>query len=509
MDYLSPHSYWLETADHPAIAPPLTADIETEILVLGAGLTGLTVADMLLQHGRRVVVLEAGRIGAGTSSGTSGHLDAHPEIGAKSLIDACGLDAARRVIGGRVHATDIIEQRCQTFGADCDFRRVDGYYYTEQPKHASRLREELSRCSDLGLDVSEATDVGLPFPTAYAMRVAGMARFQVVAYLRHLAAAVRQAGGVIYEQTTAQPPTGGTPCTVETAGGTVRARAVVVATHSPYLGLSQFDARVAAYQSYVIAVRPEQPVPDALYWDDDSPYHYTRIASSDDPNLLIVGGADHKTGQPHGSGSDERDAFGTLEDYAMTHFGKLSVERRWSAEYFHSSDGLPFIGAVPLMQNVYMATGFGGEGLTYGPLAARVLADLLIGRENPLADIFSPARINALAAAKDLVTENLNVAKEMVTGFFAGQKVESLEGIPFGGGQVVTFKGQKVAVYRDPGGVLHALSPVCTHAGCTVEWNDAEKTWDCPCHGGRYTATGERAYGPPASDLLPSDFTEP
>jgi nitrite reductase/ring-hydroxylating ferredoxin subunit len=329
------------------------------------------------------------------------------------------------------------------------------------------------------------------------VKLPGMARFHPMAYLQRLAEAVTEGGGAIYESTFAQPPEGGDRPSVKTSRGTIRANAVLVTTHSPYLGISNFDMRVAPYQSYVIAARCRNPIADALYWDDEDPYHYVRIAGTSDPHLLLIGGADHKTGQS----VDERDGWMKLEDYARQRFGDIDIEHRWSAEYFQPDDGVPFAGAVPSMKNVYLATGFSGVGLTFGTACGRLLADLAAGRDSELAAVLSPARIKPLAEAADFLKENLNVAKEYVKGTFEGKKIDSLDEVPAGEGQLVRFKGHTLAVYRDRSGLTHAMSPICTHAGCNVHWNPAESTWDCPCHGGRYAATGERIYGPPPQDL--------
>jgi glycine/D-amino acid oxidase-like deaminating enzyme/nitrite reductase/ring-hydroxylating ferredoxin subunit len=496
---ISPRSYWLETGGGKSRpSSPLAGDVTTDVAIIGAGITGLTAADHLARRGRKVIVLEAGRIGSGTTGGTSAHLDAHPEREPRTYLRDFGEEGAKSLTRARLQAIDHIEQRIRELGGDCDFRRVDAFLYTEDPKHCDQLREQVSGFKEIGLESQiVGTAIGLPFTPAFAVKVPRMARFHPIEYLHLLADSVVKAGGAIHENTFAQPPEGGDGPTISTNRGTVRANAVLVTTHAPYLGISNYDMRVAPYQSYLIAARTEKPIGDALYWDDADPYHYIRIASSTDPGLLLIGGADHKTGQA----VDERDAWMKLEDYARRRFGRITVERKWSAELFEPDDGVPFAGAVPSMKNVFLATGFSGVGLTFGTACGGLLADLVSGRDNEFASIFSPARIKPLAEASDFVKENLNVAKQYVKGTFEGKKIESLDEVPSGEGQLVRFKGQTLAVYRDKAGLVHALSPICTHAGCNVHWNPAEGTWDCPCHGGRYAATGERIYGPPPRDL--------
>jgi nitrite reductase/ring-hydroxylating ferredoxin subunit len=254
--------------------------------------------------------------------------------------------------------------------------------------------------------------------------------------------------------------------------------------------------RQAPYQSYVLALRVHDELPDALYWDDEQPYHYIRLADSNDPHLLIVGGADHKTGQ-----ADERQQFDRLAEYAAQRFRIQSVEQRWSAELFEPSDGVPFIGRVPRSEHLYLGTGYSGTGLTYGTAAGMLLSDLLLGRASPDAEVFSPSRFKLWAAAPGLLSENLDVARRYIADRFGAEKLDSLEKVPVGEGRRVDYEGDACAIYREESGQIRVLSAVCPHAGCHVQWNSAEKTWDCPCHGSRFAATGERLYGPASADL--------
>jgi Rieske Fe-S protein len=263
------------------------------------------------------------------------------------------------------------------------------------------------------------------------------------------------------------------------------------------LGVSQWDTRVHPYQSYVIGARVNDTVPDALFWDDAQPYHYIRKASSQEPDLLLIGGADHKTGQ----GANERDHFTKLEDYAAERFSIKSIDYRWSAEFYEPVDGLPYVGRVPGREHLFLATGYAGTGMTLGTVAGKLVADLILNRDNPLATPLNPGRVTMRASAGTFVSENLNAAYHYVADRFAGERIESIEQVAPGTGRLVTLQGKQRAVYRDASGHPYILSPVCTHAGCIVQWNEAERTWDCPCHGGRYTAEGKCFYGPPPHDL--------
>jgi Rieske Fe-S protein len=227
------------------------------------------------------------------------------------------------------------------------------------------------------------------------------------------------------------------------------------------------------------------------------------LASSEDPRLLIVGGADHKTGQAHA-----KDHAAKLREYVSQRFSVQHIKQQWSAEFFEPADGLPMIGRVPMTVHLYLATGYSGTGLTYGTAAGKILAEMVLAGSSPDGEPFSPARIKPLAAAKGAVRENLNAALHLVGDRFDVEQIDSFDSLPNGEGRIVKWKGEKHAAYRDEQGQLHLLSPVCTHAGCFVQWNNAERTWDCPCHGGRFSPTGDRLYGPPASDLVKHQFKE-
>jgi glycine/D-amino acid oxidase-like deaminating enzyme/nitrite reductase/ring-hydroxylating ferredoxin subunit len=489
-------SFWQETSDTwAAHYPALDAALHVDVAVIGGGLTGLTAALHLRQAGRRVAVLESGHIGSGTTGFTSGHLDATTDTPLSRLILDFGEERAATIAAANREAIDQIELRCRQYN-NCEFSRIPSYQYTETADGLGKLQEQCAAGRKLGYRCWFTRQVPLPFPCVGAVQVEHQARFHPLHYLQQMAAELHALGGEVFENTACLPPQGGSPCHVDTDGGRVTADAVVIATHSPFLGISQFEFRVFPYQSYVIAARVEDPPTDALYWDDADPYHYLRLASAADPTLVLIGGADHKTGHP----GDERLRFEELENYAARRFAVRGIEQRWSAQYYAPADGLPHIGRVPGSDNLLMATGFAGTGLTWGTVAGSLIARMILGQRHPLEDILNPGRLTLMASTGEMVAENLDVIRRFAVDRFTAPRSSEDEIAP-GSGRVITQHGRTQAIYRDASGDLHRFSAVCTHAGCIVHWNEAEQTWDCPCHGGRFTAHGQRFAGPPAHDL--------
>ncbi len=489
-------SFWQETSGNWATHyPALDTALHVDVAMIGGGLTGLTAALHLRKAGQRVAVLEAGHIGDGTTGFNSGHLDATTDTPLARLILDFGLENAATIAAANREAIEQIEQRSREYEG-CAFCRISSYQLTETAAGLARLQDQCAAGRKLGYNCWFTRQVPVPFACVGAIQVEQQARFHPLNYVQQMAAELHSLGGEIFENSACSPPTGGNPCRVDTEGGSITAGAVVVATHAPFLGISQFEFRVFPYQSYCLVARVDDPPADALYWDDAEPYHYLRLAEPSDPSLVLIGGADHKTGQP----GDERQRFAELESYAAERFEVRAIEHRWSAQHYVPADGLPHIGRVPGEENLFLATGFAGTGLTWGTVAGSLLARMILGQRHPLEEILNPGRLTLMASTGDMVAENLDVIRRFAADRFAAPN-QSEDAIPPGSGRVIRQHGRMQAIYRDAAGDLHRFSPVCTHAGCIVHWNEAERTWDCPCHGGRFTSQGKRFAGPPPRDL--------
>ncbi len=491
---------WDDGAEMPEY-PALSGDERVDVAIVGAGITGLTAARLLVREGKRVAVLDQGRVGSGTTGGTTAHVTQVLDIRFKELLSKWNREDARVVVDSSRAALELIAALVEEDGIDCDFARVPAFLYTEHRDEVSWLEEEVTAAHEAGIPAELAGELPLPFPVAGAVRFEDQARFHPLQYLASLAATVHRNGGRIHENTRVVDVDPGEPCRVKTERGTVTADSVLFATHTP-AGFSLLHAELEPLRSYVLGVRLRggaEP-PDGLFFDLADPYHYTRRHG----DVLIVGGADHKTG--HG---DPEGSYRTLEEYVRRRWDVESIDYRWSAQFYHPPDGLPMIGESLSSSRVFLATGYSGAGMVYGTLGGMLMADLALGRENPWARVYRPSRIKPLAAGPQVAKLNLEVAVDFVKDRVASPKIRDLSEIPAGEGRVVEIEGERVAVYREASGAVHAVSPVCTHAACVVRWNAAEKTWDCPCHGGRYSPDGQVLEGPPVKGLRPVQLRIP
>jgi glycine/D-amino acid oxidase-like deaminating enzyme/nitrite reductase/ring-hydroxylating ferredoxin subunit len=487
---------WWKTVEMPEY-PELGGDARADVAIVGGGITGLTAARLLVAEGKRVAVLEQGRIGGGTTGGTSAHVTQVPDLRYRDLRSKWGTDSLRTVVESSRAALDRIARLITEDAIDCDFARIPAYLYTESAEEVSKLEEEAEAAREAGMAAGLVREVPLPFPVAAAVHYEDQARFHPLSYLAALARTVHRNGGRVHEGTRVVEVEAGEPCRVRTERGTVTADTVLFATHTP-AGFSLLHAELEPLRSYVLALklRNGEP-PDGLFFDTADPYNYTRRQG----DLLLVGGKDHKTGE---DGKPE-ESYRALEEYARQRWEVESIPYRWSAQFYDPPDGLPLIGRALTSKHVFVATGYSGVGMVFGTLGGMLLADFALERENPWAEVYRPSRIKPLAAGPHVAKLNLEVAATFVKDRVTLPKIHDLSEVRAGEGRVVELGGEKLAVYREESGALHAVSPVCTHAGCLVHWNAAEKTWDCPCHGGRYTPDGKVLEGPPVKGLAPVD----
>jgi glycine/D-amino acid oxidase-like deaminating enzyme/nitrite reductase/ring-hydroxylating ferredoxin subunit len=438
-------------------------------------------------------------VASGQTHLTTAHLSSEIDDRYIEIQRIHGEEGARLAAQSHSAAIDLIEAITRDEAIDCDFARVDGFLFNSPKQPPDLLDREYDAAAKTGvLDV--AWEERLPieaFDSGRCLKFGRQGQFHPVKYLRGLVKAIQEKGSEIYCHSHVKRIQGGKDAKVEIENGPkVSCSAVVVATNTPVNDMFAIHTKQAPYISYVIGIRiPLGSVPQALYWDTEDPYHYIRLQEDDESpghEVLIVGGEDHKSGQAQ----DNTERWFRLEQWAREHFAPQGeVVYRWSGQVMETIDGLGFIGRNPGDDdNVYICTGDSGMGMTHGTIAGMLITDLILGKENPWAKLYDPSR-KPIGAAGEFAKENLNVAAQYASWVTPGEVKDANE-IPSGCGAVMWDGMKKVACYRDGSGRLHKMTAVCPHLQCIVDWNDAAKTWDCPCHGSQFAATGEVVNGP-------------
>jgi glycine/D-amino acid oxidase-like deaminating enzyme/nitrite reductase/ring-hydroxylating ferredoxin subunit len=495
-------SLW-RAGKRPTAFQPLAEDAETDVCIVGAGVTGLSLA-YLLSATHRVLVLEKDFVGAGDTGRSSAHVTRVLDDDYGTLAKRFGEEGARTAATAHGAAIDFIERVATEESIECGFERLDGYLVGE-PGEDERLEQMRDSAMLAGIE-DVVLEVEAPFPehrAAPALRFPRQAQIDPWRYVNGLAEAVRRRGGIIQTGTQVTRVSDGAKARAETAHGPiVRASAVVLATHAPLGGKPGIHARLEAYRTYVIAgAVPKGAVPKMLLWDTGSPYHYVRLAPrSDSEDLLIVGGEDHRTGTP-----SEGSPYEKLEGWARERFPMLgAIEHRWSGQVFEPSGGLGFVSGSSTKEREFYATGHSGNGLTHGTLSAILLAFHLTEgeHEHDWNSVFDPGRKTldaALRIAKQGVATVAGLGERLT-----GEELDSSDQVRPGQAAVVGRGKARMAVYRESNGRLWECSAVCSHMGCIVRWSEAERSWDCPCHGSRFDTSGHVLEGPATQDLTPA-----
>src|SRR3954471_9995745 len=493
-------SLWVDTApqtDYPALRPGLHVDVA----VLGGGIAGLTTALLLKRDGASVAVVEAGRVGAGVTAYTTAKDASLHGIQYQPVASSFGDDGARAYAEANEAGLQQVADLVDELKIDCDFRRKPAFTYAEDDSDRRTIEDEVEAAQRGGLDAHSPTETDLPWPVAAAIRVDDQAEFHPRLYLIALAKAVAGRGSHVFERTRATAVAGGKEhVRISTAVGELTADQVVLATHFPFLDRGGYFARMHPERSYGLGLylRRGARAPQGMYLSTESPSHTVRSHPTERGEMVIAGGESHKTGQ----GGDTAARVARLEDWARERFDVASIEYRWSTQDNMPVDGVPFIGRLaPFQKRLWVATGFMKWGLTNGTAAGMILTDLIGGRDNPWASLFDATRFKPIASAKELVKENANVGVRFVGNHVGRPDVRSVEALAPGQAGIVRRGAGKVAAYREDDGTLHTVSAVCTHLGCQVKWNEAERSWDCPCHGSRFDPTGRVIQGPAVKDL--------
>jgi len=493
-------SVWMAT-QAVGLYPQMETDIaNVDVCIVGAGITGLTTAYLLVKNGKSVVVVDDGPIAAGETERTTAHITNVIDDRYFEIVRIHGAARAKLAADSLTKAIDTIESIVNELKIDCDFQRLDGYLFLGEKDSDSILHNEfeaITKFSLLDVERVEMLPFGLQVP---ALKFPRQAQFHILKYINALCEAVVSLGGRIFSYEHVDSIKDGDTVSISTKNGkTVNAKNLVIATNSPISDRFQVHTKQAAYRTYAVGARIERGIiPYALYWDTEEPYHYVRIAPlSETQDMLIVGGEDHRTGEA----DDAQVRFERLQQWIARRLSlQVDCQFKWSGQVYEPVDGLGFIGHDPGHgKNVFISTGDSGMGMTHGTIAGMLLTDLICGRKSPWQELYDPNR-KPFAAAVEFLEENVNTMLQYGKKLMPASVNDSSQ-IGLGQGAIIRRSGKQIAVYRDKFGDIHELSATCPHLGATVCWNKCEKSWDCPAHGSRFDAEGHVISGPANADL--------
>lgn len=493
-----PQSYWTSSTDIPEF-PKLAKDIEADVVIVGAGITGITAGYLLSKEGKKVAILEAGRILHGTTGHTTAKITAQHDIIYDELIQHFGEEKARLYYEANRDALDFIRKTVEEEGISCNLADEHAYLYTQSDNEVAKLEKELRAYEKLGIEGKLTDHIDIPIGIKSALIMKSQARFDPVAYLTALNKRLCRLGSQVYENTTVMKvEEGESPVVVTESGNRIVCRHVISASHFPFLDWKGFYfARLHAERSYVLGVRIGQPYYGGMYLGVDQPKRSIREVLNGNEPLILVGGEGHKAGQS----TCTINHYEALQSFAESVFDVKEIAYRWSTQDLVTLDKVPYVGRISAgATNIFVATGYRKWGMTNGTAAARLLTNRVLEIEDRYRDLFDPSRLHADPDIKTFMKENVDVAKNLISG-----KLESVyrspDSVANNEGALVRINGKRAGAYRDSEGTLHLVDTTCTHMGCETNWNDGDRTWDCPCHGSRFSYTGEVVEGPAKEPL--------
>ncbi len=470
-----------------------------DVAIVGGGITGISTAIKLQRSGKKCILLEASNIGFGTTGGTTAHLNNFFDTTYNEAISDFGLDSAKLLAEVGREAIAIIDNHIQYFNIDCDFEEKSGYLFALDEKQEKLLDDIVDGASKVGVEMNYTEDIPFPSPFKRAVVIPGQAQFHPIKYIKALCDAFISSGGIIQEDCLCEShDEQENEVVLKTSKGEIRAINVVYATHIPP-GISILHTTNAPYRSYAIAFDlKDNDYPKDLGYDLTDPYHYYRIQEIDGETLLIAGGEDHKTGHEENTG----ECFSRLENYVRKYFNVGTARYSWSSQYYEPTDGFPYIGKLPGSKGkIFTATGFRGNGMIFGTISSQIITDLIVTGGSKYESMFSPSRIKPIAGFTEFVKENAVVAYDFIKDKLFAEKISSLAEVKEGEAKVVKYEGDSYALYKEDNGKMHLVKSTCPHALCEVRWNNAELSWDCPCHGSRFNVNGKLLTGPTVKDL--------
>jgi glycine/D-amino acid oxidase-like deaminating enzyme/nitrite reductase/ring-hydroxylating ferredoxin subunit len=499
-------SLWKDITPSPPEFPALAENAEADVAIIGGGITGLSAAYYLMNEGKKVIVLEALSIGGGTTAFSTGNMYVATQPYFKTVKTKFDIETVKAVAGSRKFAIDEVERISREHNIECNFTRRPWYFIAVEESDNSKIEDEVDVLKEAGFQIDLTDDVPLSLKFTRAAVMQDSARFNPYMYVTGLAKHLADKGCLIYENSAVTEfeynDKDKENETLSVGDLKVKAKYVIMATHIPK-GINHVQVLAAPYRSYVVSARVNGSIPDINLWDTSKPHHAISTHSSKvkgEPDLLMVAGSHHKTGQPRND--DEEDYYRKIEKYMFDHFDIKEIVYKWSAQHYQAADFVPYIGlATAASERFYIASGYFADGLTYGAAAGKILSDCIVKKDNKWAKHYDSTRFTPLASAKEFIKENINELAQYIKDIPGNVEADDLGEITKGTGKIIEIDGEKYGAYRDDEEKLHVVSAVCTHMKCIVEFNETERSWDCPCHGSRFTYEGKIIEGPAMAEL--------
>lgn len=500
-------SYWIETTGQTSF-PPVNEDQQADVLVVGAGIAGVTSAYLLARAGKSVIVVDRERAGMSETGHTTAHLQIVVDTPLRELVDRFGEKGAKLAWDSQLEAVELIEEIARREKISCELERLPAFLSSPDAKQTDALREQMRLARKFGYDAEWADPRDVPYDAAAAVRFPNQGKFHARKYVLGLVKACEKMGVRFFEGTECTDVAEGTPVTVKTRDGhTLSADWLVAATNTPWHIKIPLHTKMTAYRTYAVEFRvPRGVFGHALYWDTMDPYHYTRVEPQGEHDLVILGGEDHELAED----ADTEKRFLALVRHMRQATDDFEVVHHWSGEVMETHDDLPYIGRAPgRPENELIITGDSGTGMTNGTIGALMVTERILGRGSPWDELYDPARaVTGMQRATALLTKAAGDALDLGKTLLKPGEIESVDELAPGQGGILRRGVSLYAVAKRMDGEVTALKANCSHAGCVVGWNHAEQSWDCPCHGGRFTPEGEILHGPPAKPLPRADLTD-
>ena len=488
---------WQESVDEYLSTNKIDSSIIYDVVIVGGGITGISTAFHLQKAGMNCLLLEAHELCFGTTGGTTAHINTLLDVPYSTIEKNFSKEKSKLVATSVTEAVNTIRSTVEKYNIDCGFNITTATLFAKTDEQKDELDKISEATTNAGIRNDFVSKISIPIKFLKAMQVDGQAKFNPARYVHSLAQQFEKAGGTILQHCRVIAADENENISVETSKGKCSGRFLIYATHIPP-GVNLIHFRCVPMRSYAMAVTLQNDnYPDDLLYDMYDPYNYYRSQEIDGRTYFIVGGYDHKTAHEE----NQEYSFLKLESHIRKYFDIKEVVYKWSSQYYESPDGLPYIGQLPGHNKIFTATGFGGNGMPYSTVAALLLTKMICNEDSPYKDLYDPNRLKPVAGFSNFVNHNADVVKQFASKWFSHDELHELAELATGEGRVVNFKDEKVAIYKDETGVVHALHPTCTHVGCEVKWNNAELSWDCPCHGTRYSYDGRVLNGPAVNNL--------